>query len=260
MIRWSQLLERGRKCLLSFFSFETVFVLYLFAGFYKADDRLAWIPVDLTLLFFVLSLSTGGWVLWRRGFATAPDSLGAVGAMALFAGWMLLSLLWAPPSRYGHEKAVRFAVLNGWALAGAALVIGGERRRLRRFFYAVLALALIFSLESLRIYLPHQDLRFYHVFGATYQTVGRVVGSGLVMAAGLFFDSDNERWTNGLLWVAELLFFLCSVAHRVARAIPLRRDSGSGYYHRCRWTNSSQVIVGNLVGHPLFVGFVVGRT
>ena len=41
------------------FSFEVVFVLFIFAGLYKADPRLAWFPVDLTLLLFIVSVGFG---------------------------------------------------------------------------------------------------------------------------------------------------------------------------------------------------------
>jgi hypothetical protein len=37
-------------------SFEVIFVLFIFAGLYKADPRLAWFPVDLTLLLFLVSV------------------------------------------------------------------------------------------------------------------------------------------------------------------------------------------------------------
>jgi len=96
-------------------------VLYLFAGFYKASDALRWIPVDLTLAFLIVSAAAGGWVFWKRGFSVSRQAWMLVAAMAAFSGWVLLSLLWAPPTRYGMEKAIQFAVLNGWALVGAAL-------------------------------------------------------------------------------------------------------------------------------------------
>jgi len=49
-----QLLRRAYGYLLSF---ETTLVMLLFAGIYKDDPRFAWMPVDVTAVFFVLSLS-----------------------------------------------------------------------------------------------------------------------------------------------------------------------------------------------------------
>ncbi len=196
-----------RRSLSTVFSFETAFVLYLFAGFYKSSEFLSRVPVDLTLLFLIVSVAAGGWVFWKRGYSLSRRALILVAAMAAFSGWVLLSLLWAPPTRYGLEKAIQFAVLNGWALAGAAVVMDGDRRRLRRFYGALLALAFLFALQAMRVYLPHRDVRSYIVLGASYQTVGRLVGLGFVVALAASFSKNSRRWRTWLLLALSLLFF-----------------------------------------------------
>ncbi len=196
-----------RRAFAAIFSFETAFVLYLFAGFYKASDYLAWVPVDLTLVLLLVSLAAGGWVLWKRRFASTRRAWLLVAAMAVFSTWVLLSLLWAPITRYGQEKALQFAVLNGWALAGAALVLDGDKGRLTRFYGALLALALIFSLETMRVYLPHMDVRSYRVLGSAYQAIGRLVGLGFVVALAAFLSRGHRTWQRWAYLTLALLYF-----------------------------------------------------
>lgn len=196
-----------RDLLSAVFSFETAFVLYLFAGFFKASDFLSWVPFDLTLFFFVVSIMAGGWVLWKRGFSISRQALLLVGATILFAGWVLLSLLWAPSTRYGLEKAIQFVVLNGWALVGAAVILDGKYKRLNRFYGVVVVLALLFALETMRVYLPHKDVRSYEVLGASYQHVGRLVGLGFVLAVAAFVRRGKNVGRSALLLFLGALFF-----------------------------------------------------
>lgn len=189
-------------------SFETLFVLYLFAGFYKAAPLLAWAPIDLTLFFLIMSVIAGGWILWQRGFRVSRNALQEVVSMVAFACWMLLSLIWAPPTQYGLEKAIQFAILNVWALAGAALVLDGNRERLRRFYVILLLLAAIFALEAMRIYLPHPTLRSFNVFGSNYQSLGRIIGMGFIIATGAFFTRFNVPWKYWIVLGLNMLFFL----------------------------------------------------
>ena len=87
------------------FSFEVVFVLFIFAGLYKADPRLAWFPVDLTLLLFIVSVGLGGWIVVRRDMQLSKKSLFVCLGVVLFIGWMFISLAWSPSRIYGPDKA-----------------------------------------------------------------------------------------------------------------------------------------------------------
>jgi hypothetical protein len=49
------------------FSFEAALVLFLFAGVYKDEAFLAWLPVDVTAGFFALSVVAGLYLVWKRG-------------------------------------------------------------------------------------------------------------------------------------------------------------------------------------------------
>ena len=198
---------RFRSALTTFFSFETLFVLYLFAGFYKGSEFLEWVPIDLTLLMLVGSVAAGTYVFWRRGFSLSQPALALIITMAAFAGWVLLSLLWAPTTIYGKEKAIQFAILNGWALAGAAIVIDGDEQRLKRFYGFVMGLAFLVALETMRVYLPHKDVRSYQVLGSSYQTVGRLVGLGFLVAVAAFFDEKKSVWRSSVFLILSSGFF-----------------------------------------------------
>ena len=198
-----------RRLISSIFSFETGFGLFLFAGSFKSSEYLNWFPIDLTLFFFIASFLTGAWVFWKRGFSVSRQAWLLLGATMLFAGWVVLSLLWAPFTQYGVQKAIRFAILNVWALAGAAVILDGQRERLNRFYGVIIVLALFFAMETMRVYLPHRDVRSYAVFGATYQHVGRLVGLGFVLAVAAFLCRHDHKWfTAGLLVISTMFFFV----------------------------------------------------
>ena len=62
------------RLLSDLFTFEALFVLFLFAGRFKTDPRLQWVPVDLTLLFFVASVGVGLVLLVKRRFRVSRNS------------------------------------------------------------------------------------------------------------------------------------------------------------------------------------------
>ena len=55
------------------FSFETFFVLFLFAGRYKNDPIFHWIPVDITALLFGLTIIWGLLILSQNHMLVRKD-------------------------------------------------------------------------------------------------------------------------------------------------------------------------------------------
>jgi len=122
---------------------ETVFVLFLTAGVYKQDPRLAvLLPVDVTVLM-------GGWLALalvlrgvRRGLHVPP------------AAWLLLPLVAAVlfglargPVPYGAEKAVRFCTLTLLAIV-ASLALLRDRAAQRKFFLALAVVAVLLGIYA----------------------------------------------------------------------------------------------------------------
>lgn len=118
---WTGATGASDVALIHAFSFEALFVLFLFAGRFKADPRFAVIPVDITALLLVLSMLAGVWVLARRRFLVEADAWQQwLLALAFFA-WVLASWYWSPGSEYATQKAVIAFVINLWAMAAAGL-------------------------------------------------------------------------------------------------------------------------------------------
>ncbi len=130
------------------FSFELIFVLFLFAGRFKADPRLLWVPVDITALFFGLSVVVGFWILLRRGFRVSRKSFFLALLAVLFVTWVLVSLLWTPGHIYARQKSLFIATLTLWPFLACALIIAPDKRRLRRFFIVLALFTIWLVLET----------------------------------------------------------------------------------------------------------------
>lgn len=174
-----------RAILGSLFSFETLLLLYMFAGMYKGDPRFAWIPVDPTGLFFALSVVVGSFIIVRNPIPRR--ALPVIFAMLMFVLWWIVSLTWSPSDTYGPDKVFYLTTLVLWGLTAGALIVGPDPERLRRFFTLLLLLATWVGLESLLLYGADPDRLFYgegpeeRLFGS-YQHIGRVTGLGALVA------------------------------------------------------------------------------
>jgi len=172
---------------------------FLFAGDLKADPRLAWLPVDLTLL-------TGGVlcaVLAVRFLRGAR--LRSLGGPALVAFWFLTfcpGLFQAVPSPYGLQKIATiftFTLLS--ALAPLLLVEDdGDRTRLMN---ALACFCLAITLAGLLG--GGQDAQRLQAFGAGTISLGRAAGLLFAYAAiTLAGDGPLPGLTFGIMALAGI--------------------------------------------------------
>lgn len=161
------------------FSFEVAFVLFVFAGRYKSDPRVSWVPVDLTLLFLLLSAAAAAWVLFRRGFRFSRAAMFTAFGIVIFITWMMVSVAWTPSRNYGPQKALELGTLVLWAGVGPAIIIAPDPRRFVRFTYATMLLAGLLAADGLANY-----LQFGVVYSASesYLGLGGIAGFGTAMA------------------------------------------------------------------------------
>lgn len=163
------------------FSFETLFLLFLFAGVYKADDRFAFIPVDLTLLFFILSMISGFFIIYQRDFEIKKNSFSLVLIGLIFVLYMLCSIIWSPGEVYKISKACRFSTLTFWSLFASSIIISHSTQRTKRFFVILLIFSILVGLEGLSVYLKSDGKSTVHAFNANYLAFGRVIGVGFII-------------------------------------------------------------------------------
>ncbi len=185
------------------FSFEAALVLFLFAGVYKDEAFLAWLPVDVTAGFFAPSVVAGLYLVWKRGLVFVRYSAQLVWLYGALAAWTLLSLLWSPSVVYAHSKTLYICTLLFWPLAACALIIAPERARYQRFFLLVLVFSGWVALQSLAFIVSNilagRGFIFVEVLSGTYLSLGRVVGSGLVILAAWAMYIERRNWMRLLL-------------------------------------------------------------
>ena len=121
-------------------SFETLFLLFVFAGTFKNMPELSWFPIDITVFFMALSLITGV-LLWttRRCPVLALDERGPV-VYIMFLTWTVFSLIWSGLEEFNLEKGTRTATLISWCFLGGYLIVASARERVARFVIVLMVL------------------------------------------------------------------------------------------------------------------------
>jgi len=176
------------KTIQTIFSFETLLVLFLFAGRYKADPRFDWIPVDITVLTFGLSIITGVYILWRSRFRVRRQAFKLSLLMVFFVIYTTISLAWTPSYTYAHQKTLYLGTLAMFPLIACAWIITADRWRLRRLFLLVVLIASWFAIESTILYFQMGGGRI-KALGGSYLGIGRALGMAvlIVLISILFF-------------------------------------------------------------------------
>lgn len=165
------------------FTLEALFVLFLFAGRFKGDERLAWVPVDLTGLLGALSLAAGGLVVLRQGQRVPQRGAAVVLLMVAFVAWLVLTLAWSPSAAYGPRKVLYLATLVLWALAAPALLIGPSRERVARLLVAFVAFGLWTAAETLQGLLTQGFGDVLMTFGMDYITLSSTLSITFITLA-----------------------------------------------------------------------------
>ena len=197
-----------RQLATALFSFETLFLLYIFAGRFKSDPRLAFIPVDLTVFFLCLGLLTGTLIVLRRGYAlprTAPRFLWVAG---LFFAYVMLSYLWSSSYEYGREKCLFVGVLTTYPLVACAVVLSSSRRRLTRFLYLLLAFALWISMSRLISISQHGIFGSEYVLGGNYLDTGDVAGMAALTCLVFGLKCSSTSWQRNIFYLGVGYFSL----------------------------------------------------
>lgn len=95
-----------------------VFALFLYAGDFKADPRLSWLGIDMTVLFAVVSAVLGAVKFARSGFRLPQGFLWIVSLFVILA----IPVLWTQWSDYAINKVARLFTLTLLAATLAPLL------------------------------------------------------------------------------------------------------------------------------------------
>lgn len=170
-------------------SFETVFVLFLFAGVYKAGvERLPFVKIDITVFFAALTCMLGAFIIVRRGIVLPRAGATLVGLYLVFAALYVFTATFSPGRDYALVKAGAILTFNTCAIAGTALIIGVSRARFLRFCIALITLASVGAVAVLLTYLRSGGSGTVAVFGSEYLGISRLLslGSAVLLASVLF--------------------------------------------------------------------------
>lgn len=183
------------------FSFETVFVLFLFAGTFKSAPVLDPINsrLDITALFVALGWACGFFVFYRE--QRWPVGIGKHYTWLLFLFFAYEVLLYAigQPYERARNTALRIIAMSTWAIFAPLFIINSHLRiqrllRLSFVFLTILGLNSLFITTSSD---PSRTIVRAGTFGAaqdddgSYGEAGRYAADGVTMAAVAFMFSSN---------------------------------------------------------------------
>ncbi|WP_114578962.1 O-antigen ligase family protein [Saliphagus sp. LR7] len=173
--------------------FSTLYVAFVFAGVYKSAWYLAWIPVDLTLVFGTLMVAAGGWLVLRERIRLTRAGLALTACFVAFSAYAVVSGLWTPSSEYYLSKAFRLVAVTGLAFGAGALGVASSTRRLRYTGIATTGLAVLTGIESLIEYAQPSGRATLSPFGTNYLITSRLLGLGVLLLVGYLVLSRSDR-------------------------------------------------------------------
>jgi O-antigen ligase len=201
-----------RTLIADLFSFEAVFLLFLYSNSFQVV--LPPLPVDLTYLFLGLSLAVGGYVVMREGLYFR--GLIVVAAFLPYLIWLLLSAEWSPSRGLKYEYLKIMFTANLWCLIAGAMIVAHKRERMQRFLKIMVGLSLVVAVMGSYIYLAYGSFKFagWEGFGRVYNNWGRAVANGAVVLLILFLRSrlgtTRQLATGALLAVCVFFIFVAS--------------------------------------------------
>lgn len=188
--RLAGLLTLWRSWIVSTDVKSLAFAAFLAGGYFKADERLAGLPFDLTLFLAVLSIVFAGYTVIRSGFRLPVEVTWIVGLFILMA----LPLFWTSWSPYAIDKSARLFTLT-FVAALLPTVLCRTVRDLRLFLNSVCFVGLLMALDGAITWLTTPKLLVLTAWGANTIALGRATGAAAVWLA---IRSLHER-LHGLL-------------------------------------------------------------
>lgn len=176
--------------------FFVVIAAFLHAGPMKADPRLAWLRVDLTLICAALLAVMLVASLVRDALRIAGDQI--LWSLC-FLGLMLPGVLLAPVSAYAKEKSLFLVTLTLLAFM-AGLVAGQRSRGLERLVMWLVMFSLLITGDALlKVATGAATLERVSGFSGTTITLGRAAGLVFLVEAAQFLlwpGRVRRQWLN----------------------------------------------------------------
>ena len=200
-----------RTLLSDVFSFEMVYLAFFFSN--QFELILPKLPVDLTVLFFGLTLVLGVVVVAREGIYL-PGLL-LVAALLPWLAWVNLSAMWTPSRTLVWEYLKIVDTVNLWCLIASAMIVAHKRERMLRFLKLMIGFSVLIALLGIHIYIIYGSFKFagWENGPRVYNSWGRAAANGavilIVLALRARLLSIQQIFTGSLL-VACVVFILIS--------------------------------------------------
>ena len=169
-----------------FVSFEMVVVLYLYSNVFQT--LLPPLPVDTTVIFFLLTVGFGGLVILKEGIYLRGLYL----AMAFlpYLLWAFASLAWTPSRQLVYQNLQLLFTVDLWLLITGAMIIAHKRERMMRFLTLLVIFSVIVAIMGTGIYALYGSFKYagWDV-GRVYNEWGRATANGAIVLLILFLRS-----------------------------------------------------------------------
>jgi O-antigen ligase len=236
---------------LDIFTFEFLFMLFLYAGSFKRVHALQ--QVDVTLVSAGLGMLWSFFIVLRRGVSMNRPAIKYAVLHSLLVLWALIFYCLYGNGAYADVKIEKVAVLSSWAVIAPLLFINTDRKiqNLLRLVVAISLLAVVVGLVS-----SHAGNQITMWGEDNYQPLGRTCGLALLIVLGWgAFNGKLKFWLIHLPMCAGLFVTLMLAGARQA-AVGLIAGGAAlclGIVIRFGWTRIVKAFVWGLACFALFV-------
>ena len=207
--RMDPMIKRGFLFLVSG---ETIYALYLLTPYFKEALNVSNGLIDLTVLFFVLSL-VAAFVKVTRKPQIGKPLLISLYVYAWFIVYVLINHFYVPNESviYANDKLMRFLVFTTWSFFGVFIFID-NRQSLKKFLLGVTLISLLSCAVSLG--------EFKSFYGGVvlnnYLAVGRIAGMGLIILLAAYpYDESVKHKRLVALGAVALMGFIALSGSRM---------------------------------------------
>ena len=197
------------------FSFETLFVAYLYSNAFK--QVLPKLPLDETVLFGGFCILAMAYIVFREGIFR--QGLYVTVSYMVFVGWVVCSYAWSPSQILAKQAIYYLLTFDLLAVAAGSLIIANRRERAVRFLVVLLAASMYFAIQGIIIYIEYGSFRFYEGFaGRTYLLWGYAVTSGSAVAfmMAIYSRFGSAKQVVAFVMFAIMVYFLLIATGRGA--------------------------------------------
>lgn len=205
-----------RSTVKSIFSKESIFVLFLFAGYFK--ESISFLPIDGTIFFFFISFLMVAFSILRKKSITVYS----VKAVLIFTPLVILILIsyWYTTSEiYALTKTGRFLLFTVWSFIGTLFIID-SKESLLKFLKSIIFFSIVMSLIAVFSFLRNfgSSSGFLTVLGSNYQHLGRASGIGSLFMITLYLyntSTSKKQKSFILIFIAVSSFVLAICGARM---------------------------------------------